>query len=56
MIWRRLLVPETMSLHELHGVLQVAMGWDPPLPVQHPEHHAFHTLPARAGWRGRPLV
>ncbi len=28
MIWRRLLVPETMSLHELHGVLQVAMGWE----------------------------
>ena len=27
MIWRRVLVPETMSLHELHGVLQVAMGW-----------------------------
>ena len=28
MIWRRVLVPETMSLHELHGVLQVAMGWE----------------------------
>ena len=28
MIWRRLLVPESMSLHELHGVLQVAMGWE----------------------------
>ena len=27
MIWRRVLVPETMSLHELHGVLQVAAGW-----------------------------
>ena len=26
MIWRRLLVLETMSLHELLGVLQVAMG------------------------------
>ena len=26
MIWRRVLVPETMSLHELHGVLQVAVG------------------------------
>ena len=24
MIWRRMLVPETMSLHELHGVLQGA--------------------------------
>ena len=28
MIWRRVLVPETMSLHELHGVLQVATGWE----------------------------
>ena len=28
MIWRRVLVPETMSLHELHGVLKVAMGWE----------------------------
>ena len=28
MIWRRVLVPETMPLHELHGVLQVATGWE----------------------------
>ena len=28
MIWRHLLVPESMSLRELHGVLQVAMGWE----------------------------
>ena len=28
MVWRRVLVPETMSLHELHGVLQTVMGWD----------------------------
>lgn len=28
MIWRRVLVPKTMTLHELHGVLQVAMGWE----------------------------
>ncbi len=27
MIWRRLLVPATMTLHDLHGVFQVAMGW-----------------------------
>jgi hypothetical protein len=26
MIWRRVMVPTTMTLHELHGVLQVAMG------------------------------
>ena len=28
MIWRRVLVPESMSLRELHGVVQLAMGWE----------------------------
>lgn len=28
MVWRRLLVPATMTLRELHGVVQVAMGWE----------------------------
>lgn len=28
MIWRRVLVPASMTLRELHGVLQVAMGWE----------------------------
>jgi Plasmid pRiA4b ORF-3-like protein len=28
MVWRRLLVPSTYTLRELHGVLQVAMGWE----------------------------
>ena len=28
MIWRRLHVPPTMTLRELHGTLQVAMGWE----------------------------
>ncbi|MCB8835859.1 plasmid pRiA4b ORF-3 family protein [Aurantimonas sp. VKM B-3413] len=27
MTWRRLLVPTTMTLHDLHGVFQVAIGW-----------------------------
>lgn len=26
-IWRRLLMPSTMTLGELHDVLQIAMGW-----------------------------
>ena len=28
MIWRRVLVPATVSLRELHGVIQVVMGWE----------------------------
>ena len=28
MIWRRVLVPESMSLRELNGVVQLAMGWE----------------------------
>ena len=27
MVWRRILVPESASLRELHGIVQVAMGW-----------------------------
>ena len=28
LIWRRLLVPATLTLEQLHDVLQLAMGWD----------------------------
>ncbi len=28
MVWRRLLVPSTCALRELHGVFQLAMGWE----------------------------
>lgn len=28
MIWRRVQVPASMTLRELHGVLQVVMGWE----------------------------
>ena len=28
MVWRRLLVPAATTLRELHGVIQVAMGWE----------------------------
>ena len=28
MVWRRVLVPSTCTLGELHGVIQVAMGWE----------------------------
>lgn len=28
MIWRRVLVPASFSLRKLHGVIQVAIGWE----------------------------
>jgi hypothetical protein len=28
MVWQRVLVPATLTLRELHGVIQVAMGWE----------------------------
>ena len=28
MIWRRVLVPVSTTLHELHGIFQVPMGWE----------------------------
>src|SRR4051794_16111912 len=28
MVWRRVLVPAAFTLGELHGVIQVAMGWE----------------------------
>ena len=28
MVRRRLLVPDTCTLRELHGMIQVAMGWE----------------------------
>jgi Plasmid pRiA4b ORF-3-like protein len=28
MVWRRVRVPSTCTLRELHGVIQVAMGWE----------------------------
>jgi len=27
MVWRRVLVSSTCTLRELHGIIQVAMGW-----------------------------
>lgn len=28
MVWRRVLLPSRFTLRELHGVIQVAMGWE----------------------------
>jgi hypothetical protein len=52
MVWRRVLVPASFTLGELHGVIQVAMGWE--------GTHLYQfrlRLRATARWscpRGRP--
>ena len=43
MVWRRVLVPATFTLRELHGVIQVAMGWEGI------HLHDFHLRAARYG-------
>ena len=58
MIWRRVLVPESMSLHALHGVLQVAMGWKAVHLFQFNIHGIMHVGPyMNAGpfLSGRPV-
>ncbi|HEY7297655.1 MAG TPA: plasmid pRiA4b ORF-3 family protein [Xanthobacteraceae bacterium] len=47
-IWRRLLVPGSISLAELHRILQVAMGW------QDDHLHAFESANRRARSRLEP--
>ena len=43
MVWRRLLVPDTYTLRELHGVIQVAMGWEG---TRTGQHRALPNTPA----------
>jgi Plasmid pRiA4b ORF-3-like protein len=43
MVWRRLLVPADATLRELHGIVQVAMGWEGIHPFR------FHLRAARYG-------
>lgn len=45
MVWRRVLVPATFTLRELHGVIQVAMGWEGI------HLYVFHLRAARYGSR-----
>ena len=41
MIWRRVLVPASVTLRELHGILQVSMGWEG-IHLYHFDSHAVH--------------
>ncbi len=44
MVWRRVLLPVSLTLRELHGVIQVAMGWEGSHLYQ------FRLRAARYGW------
>ena len=43
MIWRRVLVPACVSLRELHGILQVSMGWEA-IHLYYFDIHAMHYV------------
>ncbi len=45
LIWRRLRVPDRLTLHQLHRVLQLAFGWL--------DYHLYEFAPETAGRRGR---
>ena len=47
MIWRRVLVPASVSLRELHGTLQVGMSWEGI------HLYYFDIIPVSRGWPGQ---
>jgi len=50
LIWRRLLVPTTTTIADLHGVLQAAFGWS----GQHLHRFAIHGREYGIGYVGGP--
>ena len=49
MIWRRVLVPASVSLRELYGILQVSLGWEP-FTYALPECPPLFGTPPRSPW------
>jgi len=56
LVWRRLLVPENITLAKLHGILQIAMGWSNSHLHEYEiarRHYGIRVLPVRVregGW------
>ena len=50
MVWRRVLVPANFTLRELHGVIQIAMGWEG---IHLYEFHLRRRAMARGNWPHR---
>ena len=53
MVWRRVRVPASFTLRELHGVIQVTMGWEG-IPLRFPiARRALRLLGGGGGVTGR---
>ena len=44
-IWRRLLVPDSISLYKLHQIIQIAMGWSDSHLHQFIIHGEYYSIP-----------
>jgi hypothetical protein len=55
MIWRRVQVPGAMTLRELHGVFQVAMGWEG-IHLYEFRLRATHYGSPELGWRSPDIT
>src|SRR5713101_4322392 len=55
MVWRRVLVPVSLTLRELHGVIQVAMGWEVVSRIREKRHAVpeMKVGPSEPSCRGR---
>jgi hypothetical protein len=49
-IWRRLLVPGTVSLYQLHQIIQIAMGWTDSHLHQFIIEEEFYSIPSPEDW------
>ena len=50
-IWRRLLVSDSISLHKLHQIIQIAMGWTDSHLHQFIIHGEYYSIPSPEDWR-----
>ena len=50
-IWRRLLVPDSISLFKLHQIIQIAMGWTDSHLHQFVIHGEYYRIPSPEDWR-----
>ena len=49
-IWRRLLVPEAITLHQLHQIIEIAMGWEGGHLHQFDIDDEYYGVPSLEDW------